>query len=212
MVALNPDFDEKEVGYSTFSAFLHDQDDLLHIRKGDKGRESEFSLRDDHGADPLPADDREDQRVRSLVALYCRISAQQGLRLPDAEVMWVGVDIYSSFVNDPKGFGSFRELDEECLLQLRQDIPGATITDAKKVRQVLFKCYLFSPGTNDKIGFREDIKTLDDVERLYFDLILHRIARHAPQPLNYPALSLAVTGDVSSAERLSRQHQALEVS
>ena len=211
MVAINPAFDEKHLGYNSFSEFLLDQSDLLETRRFEDSREYEFSLQESAAPTPSRSHPQGQSNRQPLISLYRRMSVQQGLRLPNPELMWIGVDIYAAFVQDPDGFASFKELDDECLLQLHRDVPHATITDAKKIRQVLFKCYLFSPGSDDKIGFRTDVSTLEEVEELYFDLILHRIARHVPQPVDFQALSVACTGEPGSAERLSAQYAALEV-
>lgn len=203
IVEAHPTFDEKAYGFQSFSAFLDHQSSVLTSRHIPGHREPEYRLAEPYLADQAHNLDPKEQSNKKAAILYARIGAQQGLRLPKPEVMWIGIDIYASFIQDQEGFASFKELDEECLLQLRKDIPSVTMTDAKKVRQVLFKCFLFSPGTGDQIGFREDIKTLEAVEDLYFDLVIDRIANKAPQPVNFTALSLAVTGETGQAERLA---------
>ena len=82
-------------------------------------------------------------------------------------------------------------------------------TDAKKIRQTLFKCFVFGPGSADRIGFREGLETAEEVEELYFDLILTRVARNAPQPVNFTALSMMAAGRTDQAERLRQQYTAL---
>ena len=164
----------------------------------------------EHRGGPSPNLTDTEKRRRNRVMMYQRISAQQGLRLPHPEVMWVGVDIYANFLHAPEGFEGFKSLDEECLQQLRRDFPTATMTDAKKIRQVLFKCFLFSPSTEDRIGFREDIENLRQVEDLYYTLIVNRIALKAPQPVDFEALSLAVTGELNSSRFLEEKFMELQ--
>ncbi len=148
-------------------------------------------------------------RNQDLPKYYLRVAAQQGVRMPSPKVMWVGIDIYASFLKDFEQFHSFKELDEECYAQLYQDIPGATMTEVKKIRQVLFKCYLFRPSEDGKISFQENIKTLTDIEDCYFELMLKRIANNLREPTDYKALSLALTGTDESAERLEELHKVV---
>ena len=140
------------------------------------------------------------------VKYYLRIAAQQGVRMPLPQVMWVGIDIYSSFLRDFGQFQSFKELDDECYNQLSQDMPGATMTEVKKIRQVLFKCYLFRPSEDGQISFQENIQTLADIEDCYFELMLKRIANNLREATDYTALSLALTGTDESAARLEKMH------
>ena len=207
--ALIPSFNAVDLGYHSLDSFLNSRSDIIQSRPTPDGYE--YALTDDHQPTVNePIISLEEKRQRNRKAMYLRISAQEGLRLPDPIIMWVGVDIYAAFLRDPEGFDNFRTLDQECLRQLRRDFPHATLTDSKKIRQVLFKCYLFTPGNGDKIGFREDITTLQDVEDLYFDLITKRISAKAPQPVDFVALSLATTGETTSAHRLEKKFGEIE--
>lgn len=143
---------------------------------------------------------------QDLPKYYLRIAAQQGVRMPPPKIMWIGIDIYASFLKDFGKFHSFKDLDDECYEQLSQDIPGVTMTEVKKIRQVLFKCYLFRPSEDGLISFQEDIRTLADIEDCYFELMLKRIANNLREPTDYKALSLALTGAEESADRLEKLH------
>jgi hypothetical protein len=145
-------------------------------------------------------------QAQDLPKYYLRIAAQQGVRMPLPQVMWVGIDIYSSFLRDFGQFQSFKELDDECYNQLSQDMPGATMTEVKKIRQVLFKCYLFRPSEDGQISFQENIQTLADIEDCYFELMLKRSANNLREATDYTALSLALTGTDESAARLEKMH------
>lgn len=204
------DFKETDYGYSSFGAYLGDQRTILDRRQSAKAREAEYALLEEAVPEEMRealADDA--GNARSLVPYYLRIAAQQGVRMPPPEVMWIGIDIYASFLESDQIFESFGELDEECLHQLKQDIPDATLTDAKKVRQVLFKCYLFRPSKDGTIGFQEKVKTLADIEDSYFRLMLARIGNNVKEPINYTAMSLALTGEEQSADFLERLHKDL---
>ncbi|MEL7159587.1 MAG: hypothetical protein AAFN92_02420, partial [Bacteroidota bacterium] len=144
---------------------------------------------------------------QDLAPYYLRIAAQQGVRMPRPDIMWIGVDIYASFLIDDARFPNFADLDDECLHQLQQDVPEATLTDAKKIRQVLFKCYIFRPSEDGSIGFHESVQTLEDVENRYFNLMLTRIGNNIPDDLEYEALSRALTDSEDSADRLRELHQ-----
>jgi hypothetical protein len=145
-------------------------------------------------------------RSQDLPKYYLRVAAQQGVRMPPPNIMWIGIDIYSSFLRDFGQFHSFKELDDECYNQLTQDVPGAAMTEVKKIRQVLFKCYLFRPSEDGLISFQENIETLADIEDCYFELMLKRIANNLREPTDYAALSLALTGTNESADRLEKMH------
>ncbi len=80
------------------------------------------------------------------------------------------------------------------------------MTEVKKIRQVLFKCYLFQPSEDGLISFQENIKDLESIENCYFDLMLKRIANNLNEPTNYKALSLALTDSEDLAERLEQMH------
>lgn len=144
--------------------------------------------------------------TNDLAKYYLRVAAQQGVRMPPPNMMWIGIDIYASFLKDYIQFNSFKELDEECYDQLIQDVPGANMTEVKKIRQVLFKCYLFRPSEDGMISFQESIKDLEDIENCYFELMLRRIANNLQEPVDYNALSLALTDSEDSAERLEQMH------
>lgn len=148
-------------------------------------------------------------RSQDLPKYYLRVAAQQGVRMPPPNIMWIGIDIYSSFLRDFGQFQSFKELDDECYNQLSQDVPGAAMTEVKKIRQVLFKCYLFRPSEDGLISFQENIQTLADIEDCYFELMLKRIANNLREPTDYVALSLALTGTNDSADRLEKMHQEI---
>ena len=146
------------------------------------------------------------------VKYYLRVAAQQGVRMPPPQMMWIGIDIYASFLTDYEQFTSFKELDEECFTQLQRELPAATMTEVKKIRQVLFKCYLFRPSEDGLISFHEDIKGLADIENCYFTLMLHRIAENLDEEVDYAALSRALTAAPDSAERLEKLHQEIRKS
>lgn len=141
-----------------------------------------------------------------LAKFYLRVAAQQGVRMPPPNMMWIGIDIYASFLKNYGPFNSFKELDEECYDQLVQDVPSATMTEVKKIRQVLFKCYLFRPSDDGLISFQENIQELEDIENCYFELMLRRIANNLNEPVDYKALSLALTDSEDSADRLEAMH------
>lgn len=182
--------------------------------KDDAWRESVsdyVSYYDLPGAGPAPAPGGGNAaRAGDLPRHYLRVAAQQGVRMPPPKVMWIGIDIYASFLRDFGQFNSFKELDDECYEQLRQDIPGVTMTEVKKIRQVLFKCYLFRPSEDGLISFQEDIKTLEDIEDCYFELMLKRIANNLNGPTDYVALSKALTAEETSADRLQKMHADLQ--
>ena len=208
IIRQEPDFDESLLGYEAFSQFLRDQGDLLERRHREGEQEPEFRLLSN-------TQDGEDTTARlpnpeHLATYYLRVAGQQGIRMPDPIIMWEGIDVYASFLADDITFHSFSEIDQECLRLLREDFPTLSMTEVKKVRQVLFKCFLFRPSTDDTIGFHEDIKGIEDIEDRYFDLMLARIGNNLDEPLNYTALSLALTGNPDQAERLERLEEATE--
>lgn len=145
-----------------------------------------------------------------VARFYLRVAAQQGVRMPPPKIMWIGIDIYAAFLRDYGPFNSFKELDEECYDQLRLDVPDVTMTEIKKVRQVLFKCYLFRPSEDGLISFQENIKGLEDIEDAYFELMIKRIANNLKTAVDYEALSLALTDTKDSAERLEKMHAGLD--
>ncbi len=202
IIRQEPDFDESLLGYEAFSHFLRDQGDLIERRHREGEQEPEFRL--------LASEDSGDEagartpNPEHLATYYLRVAGQQGIRMPDPIIMWEGIDVYASFLADDITFHSFSEIDQECLRLLREDFPTLSMTEVKKVRQVLFKCFLFRPSVDDTIGFHEDIKGIEDIEDRYFDLMLARIGNNLEEPFNYTALSLALTGNPDQAERLER--------
>ena len=197
-----PEFDEGLLGYDAFSHFLRDQGDLLERRHREGEQEPEYKL-----IDAVAGDDAEKEQPASdevFASRYLRVAGQQGIRMPDPLIMWEGIDVYAGFLADGTSFGSFGDIDEECLRQLREDFPKLSMTEVKKVRQVLFKCFLFRPSVDDTIGFHEEVRTLEDIEDRYFQLMLARVGNNLDGPLNYRALSLALTGSVDQANRLGR--------
>jgi len=117
--------------------------------------------------------------------------------------MWEGIDVYAGFLADDISFASFSDIDQECLRLLREDFPRLSMTEVKKVRQVLFKCFLFRPSVDETIGFHEEVTSLEDIEERYFQLMLARIGNNIGEPLDYTALSLALTGNPEQADRLA---------
>ena len=204
-----PDFQESEYGYSSFGAYLSDQREILERRQSANAREAEYALLEEVIPEEAKLPESEEGNPETLVPYYLRVAAQQGVRMPPPEVMWIGIDIYASFLESDQIFGSFSELDDECLHQLQHDIPDATLTDAKKIRQVLFKCYLFRPSKDGTIGFQDEVTGLADIEDRYFRLMLARIGNNVKPPLNFKAMSLALTGDASSADFLEDLYENL---
>ncbi|MBC6996835.1 NYN domain-containing protein [Neolewinella lacunae] len=210
MAKIDSTFQEKDYGYPTFGTYLSDQTTVLERRHFRDEQEPEYRLRPD-----LELTDQQAKNLQratndnDLSPYYLRIAAQQGVRMPRPDMMWIGIDIYASFLEDGNSFASFAELDDECLEQLVKDIPSATLTDAKKIRQVLFKCYIFRPSEDGSIGFHEGVQTLEDIENRYFNLMLARIGNNIREPLDFYALSRALTDSEDSADRLSRLYKEL---
>ncbi|PPK88845.1 OST-HTH/LOTUS domain-containing protein [Neolewinella xylanilytica] len=208
IIRQEPDFDESLLGYEAFSHFLRDQDDLLERRHREGEQEPEFRLLASEGeAEGTTA---QVPNPEHLATYYLRVAGQQGIRMPDPIIMWEGIDVYASFLADNVTFHSFSEIDQECLRLLREDFPTLSMTEVKKVRQVLFKCFLFRPSVDDTIGFHDEITNIDDIENRYFELMLARIGNNLDEPLNYTALSLALTGSADQADRLERLDAASE--
>lgn len=202
-----PHFQESEYGYSSFGAYLGDQREVIDRRQLPDAREAEYALLEEVIPSDFSLHEQDEQDPAALVPYYLRIAAQQGVRMPPPQTMWIGIDIYAGFLEGDHAFDSFADLDEECLHQLRQDLPETTLTDAKKVRQVLFKCYLFRPSKDGTIGFHEEVGSLEDIEERYFRLMLARIGNNVRQPVVYTAMSLALTGEEKSAGLLEDLHQ-----
>ena len=201
IIRQEPDFDESLLGYEAFSQFLRDQNDLLERRHREGEQEPEFRLLSSAGAGEetttrLP-------NPEHLATYYLRVAGQQGIRMPDPIILWEGIDVYASFLADNITFHSFSEIDQECLRLLREDFPTLSMTEVKKVRQVLFKCFLFRPSVDDTIGFHDEIKGIEDIEDRYFELMLARIGNNLEEPINFTALSLALTGGPEQADRLA---------
>ena len=202
IIRLDPDFDEGQLGYEAFSHFLRDQSDLLQRRHREGEQEPEYRLLGSNGAVRGGSDDRV-PAPEQLASRYLRIAGQQGIRMPDPVIMWEGIDVYAGFLADDISFASFSDIDQECLRLLREDFPRLSMTEVKKVRQVLFKCFLFRPSVDDTIGFHEEVTSLEDIEERYFQLMLARIGNNIDEPLDYTALSLALTGNADQADRLA---------
>ncbi|SEQ81813.1 OST-HTH/LOTUS domain-containing protein [Neolewinella agarilytica] len=207
MLRLLPEFKESDYGYPSFGAYLNDQQQVIERRQFRGMPEPEFRLLSVVSDEVEQESDDSSTASMKLVPFYLRVAAQQGVRMPAPDVMWVGVDIYASFLESNQSFDSFSELDDECLHQLRQDLPKTTLTDAKKIRQVLFKCYLFRPSDDNTIGFQDEIEGLEDIEDRYFKLMLARIGNNIQEPLDYVALSAALTGEEGYADRLEQLHE-----
>lgn len=205
-----PDFQETDYGYSSFGAYLGDQREILDRRQPPNAREAEYALLEEVIPEDAPILGTDKGSPESLVPYYLRVAAQQGVRMPPPELMWIGIDIYAAFLESDQVFDSFAELDDECLHQLQQDIPNASLTDAKKIRQVLFKCYLFRPSKDGTIGFQDEVQQLEDIEDRYFRLMLARIGNNVKPPVNYEALSLALTGEAKSADFLEDLHSEVK--
>lgn len=207
MVGLNDDYVQLADDLKALGCNLHAIGaDEIRDKDWESKCDDYVSYYDLPGAPPRP--DQGKQAISGTPAeiakYYLRVAAQQGVRMPPPQMMWVGIDIYASFLRDFGQFNNFKELDDECYEQLRQDVPSATMTEVKKIRQVLFKCYLFRPSEDGLISFQENIKDLESIEICYFDLMIRRIANNLNEPVNYKALSLALTDTENLAERLER--------
>lgn len=205
-----PGFQESDYGYSSFGAYLGDQRELLERRQPPNAREAEYALLEEVIPEDAKLTNDADDNPETLVPYYLRVAAQQGVRMPPPEIMWIGIDIYASFLESEQVFESFGELDDECLHLLQQDIPAATLTDAKKIRQVLFKCYLFRPSKDGTIGFQDEIRGLEDIEDRYFKLMLTRIGNNVKSPINFEAMSLTLTGENQSAKFLESMYEDIK--
>lgn len=208
IIRLEPGFDEGLLGYDAFSQFLRDQPDLLERRHREGEQEPEYRLTSEvpemRSASEIPED------VDLLASQYLRVAGQQGIRMPEPTIMWEGIDVYAGFLADGISFTSFSDIDQECLRLLREDFHQLSMTEVKKVRQVLFKCFLFRPSVDDTIGFHEEVSNLEDIEDRYFQLMLARIGNNINQPLEYEALSLALTGTKDQAVRLAEMDRHIQ--
>ncbi|MBB4080609.1 hypothetical protein GGR28_003244 [Lewinella aquimaris] len=199
IIRQEPGFDESLLGYEAFSHFLRDQSDILDRRHREGEQEPEYRLVG--GTVEIPESTRQ-PAPEQLASFYLRVAGQQGIRMPDPVIMWEGIDVYAGFLADDISFASFSDIDHECLRLLREDFPKLSMTEVKKVRQVLFKCFLFRPSVDDTIGFHDEVTGLEDIEDRYFQLMLARIGNNLDEPLDYTALSLALTGNPDQADRL----------
>ena len=154
--------------------------------------------------DPTPAP-QTDYSPKDLVKLYNRVLVNQGIRLLDFDLMKAGIRVYANFVKKKRTFADNATLDEVTAEELRNTHPEAGITEARKIRHILYKCFLFKKTVEAGIGFHEDVKGIRDIEERYFRLVLRRVADNIDgRELQYGPLSTVVFGKATRARTLQK--------
>lgn len=140
-----------------------------------------------------------------LVKLYNKVLLNQGIRILDFDLMKAGIRVYANFVKKKRTFKDNATLDEVTAEELQATHPDAGVTEARKLRHILYKCFLFKKTVEAGIGFHEDVKGIRDIEERYFRLILRRVADNIDgQELQYGPLSTVVFGKATRARTLQK--------
>jgi uncharacterized LabA/DUF88 family protein len=198
MVRLDPSFDEQTYGFNSFGSFIRAQNDILNYRHEQGKQEPEYSIKEsavvDQIGDLQAAQPTNNENGR--YGQYMNILAQQKIRLPSPEVLQAGIDIYGKMVAERYTFKDNPELDQKCFQELQAVVKNATETDARKLRHLFYKCFIFKKDEDaGHFSFHEDVTTKEEVQYRLLKLLIKRIGDNVDGELDTEALSRILAGD-----------------
>lgn len=135
MTRIDPGFDETELGFGSFNAFLLAVGGRLVERVGEF--DHEIAVDPDHGTIDLT-------EVRPAADRYDRVLRRSNVRLPERSMFWAAVEAIGRLAGGGAVAASFQQLESDTVHQL--GAVGLDVEDrqVRATRQVLFKLRLFA--------------------------------------------------------------------
>ena len=216
LVRLDPAFDEANHGFTSFGRFMDAlaKDSVLDKRAVPGQQEPEFRLHADVKVGKKSKKNSRSKKKSSgneetdqTIDFYTSALGNQGIRLLEYPMMKEGIRIYADYVKKKQTFDDNSHLDEVTAEALKEKSEDGGVTEARKLRHIFYKCFLFKKTDDNKLGFHEDVGGVRDIEERYFRLMLKRVSDSIGDgEIDYAALSTLIFGKDNRAERLKKLH------
>ncbi len=174
MTRLDPSFDEAHYGFSSFTEFLTQCNDIIELRKGPK--DLIIALKEPGSEEPatsIPIDDREEGPISDLHP-YDRILRKQQIRLVNPEILAHSFPAIVELFKEETTFSSYSDF----ISRLREKLAGSDIQishpEGLRIKNLLYKAYCFRINPN-QISLSETIKTETDLRSRIYRMIIKRI-------------------------------------
>jgi transposase-like protein len=137
----------------------------------------------------------------SLHDRYRRMLKKTGVRFVPRQILELGCQkLEAIFAKRKEHFASFQDLDEALFSLMKADDPKIILTDAKKVRQMIFKGQIFEfdsgeSGSPRRIWLPEGMDADAILDRTD-EQLLRRLVQQREEPLNPEAASRLLLGNL----------------
>lgn len=180
MMRLDPAFDEANYGYKKFGDFLSACQDVIEIHPD--GKEQLICLKDSRSSPIKPFTQSERHQ-------YEHILKRQGIRLPDSDLLRIGILETFKLFSELETFPSYA--DYRTALKKRLLLHHESIKDSEtaKIKAILFKSFAFE--LNRASGSISLTKEANSAESLYFrsiKFLIKRILENVVEDIDYTQL------------------------
>ena len=205
---LDPAFDEQSYGFSKFGDFLASRKHLLSYRHRDGEQEPEYALREGVVREPpAAAEGPAAQGDNWTRRQYQDILSRQKIKLVDYNIMLSGLEVYSDMREAGESYSSNQALDVRVHQHLLDvGYPDASLTDARRIRQLMYKCFIFVNLGEAGFGFQETVGGHADLVQRFHFLLVKRISDNISEEFDGAVLSRLLRGDELLAPILQDIH------
>ena len=195
---LDPAFDEQGFGFAKFGDFLASRKHLLNYRHRDGEQEPEYALREGvvQEQQPTAAEAPAARGDHWTRRQYQDILSRQKIKFLDYDTMLTGLEVYSDMREAGETYPSNQALDARVHRHLLDmGYKDATLTDARRIRSLMYKCFIFVNFGEAGFGFQESVGGFEDMVQRFHFLVVKRIADNITEELDGAVLSELVRGD-----------------
>ncbi|MBN2055621.1 NYN domain-containing protein [bacterium] len=196
MLRLDPSFDETDVGFTSFSGFLESCQDLIQIEQGE--HDHLVRLREAGQGKVESEDGRQADPVNAIQQTLRQIN----YRLLPAPIRVKGLEAVFDIFQKTPVLDGFRALEEKIIEYFEQGGQALLETDAKKLREMVYKArgFRFQPPEGT-LTLVEEITSAEDLLNRIDRSILQRIKDKCPTDVRAEDLAdLLYPGDARRIE------------
>jgi len=194
----DPSFDESNYGFRSFTAFLEQCTDIIDIAAGEHDhviRLKSGQRPASHGATGWTGD-------HSNGSHYEAILRRQQIRIVPPEMMELAVEHAFSILHD----NEINNLDFKDMLveRMTQVMPGFTLTDATKVRTLLYKAVAFRYVDGNRTTLVREVGSADGLlHRVRYAIVKRILDNVASDEIDDEQLSQVVFGDDGHTDEIA---------